>query len=63
MAQSIIDGSARLLFSVAEVAVMFGLSTKSVRRLLDRGHLKSSGALRHKMITKASIEAFLAACT
>ena len=56
-----IADSARLFFSVAEVAVMFGVSTKSVRRLLERGLLKSSNALRHKLSSRASVDAFIAA--
>ena len=55
-----VNGSTRMFHSVVEVAVMFGISTKSVYRLLDRGLLKSSSALRHKRISKASIDAFVA---
>jgi len=51
--------SARLFFSVGEVGGMFNVSTKTVYRLLDRGLLKSSSALRHKRISKASIEEFM----
>jgi len=56
-----INGSERELFSVSEVSKMFSISNKSVYRLLARGLLKSSSALRHKRISRASIEAFLAA--
>jgi excisionase family DNA binding protein len=57
------NGSTRILFSVGEVAEMFGISNKSVYRLLDRGLLKSSSALQHKRISKASIDAFIAKTT
>jgi excisionase family DNA binding protein len=59
MAPKLLDGSARSFYSVSEVAEMFGISRKSVYRLLDRGLLQSSSALRHKMITKRSVEQFL----
>ena len=48
-------------FSTSEVAVKFGISPKSVYRLLDRGLLESSSALRTKLIPRASIEKFIAA--
>ena len=57
------NGSERMFYSVSEVAVMFNISSKSVYRLLDRGLLKSSNALRHKRISRASIEEFVAATT
>jgi predicted DNA-binding transcriptional regulator AlpA len=41
-------------------AQLFGLSKKTVYRLLDRGLLKSSNAVRHKMILKASVDEFVA---
>lgn len=51
----------RLLFSVRETAHMIGgISEKSVYRLIQRGLLKCSPALRHKMITADSIKAFVA---
>jgi len=53
------NGSARCFYSVAEVSQMFGISQKSVYRLLERGLLKSSSALRHKMISEASIQEFV----
>jgi hypothetical protein len=52
-------GQETLLFPVSRVADMFSISQKSVYRLLQRGLLESSSALRHKMITRASIEKFL----
>jgi excisionase family DNA binding protein len=54
------NGSARVFYTVSEVAETFGISRKSVYRLLDRGLLQSSSALRHKMITKRSVEKFVA---
>jgi len=60
MEKSIV-GSAKVFYTVAEVAVQFGISTKSVYRLLERGLLKSSSALRRKMIPRASVETFIAA--
>lgn len=52
-------GQETLLFPVSKVAEMFNVSKKSVHRLLNRGLLQSSNALRHKMITRASIEKFM----
>jgi len=52
------NGSGRVFYTVPEVSVMFGISQKSVYRLLDRGLLKSSSALRHKRIPQSSIDAF-----
>jgi predicted DNA-binding transcriptional regulator AlpA len=53
------NGSARVFYTVSEVSEMFGISRKSVYRLLYRGILKSSTALRHKMISRSSVEGFL----
>jgi hypothetical protein len=50
----------KLFYSIAEVAVSFGISKKSVYRLLERGFLLSSPALRRKMIPRGSIEKFVA---
>jgi len=46
----------RLFYTVPEVSEMLAVCEKSVYRLLARGLLKSSSALRHKRISKASIE-------
>lgn len=51
--------SHRAFYTVKEVSVLFNISTKSVYRLLARGHLKASSALRHKRISKASIDQFI----
>lgn len=53
--------SSRTFLSVEEVSESFGVSRKSVYRLLDRGLLKSSNALRHKLILKSSVDEFVAA--
>jgi len=66
MDKMVLNGSeqvGRLFYSAAEVGAMFGVSTKTVYRLLDRGLLKSSSALRHKRISKASIDEFMAKTT
>ena len=55
-----IEPSKRIFLSVEEVAQLFGLSKKTVYRLLDRGLLRSSNAVRHKMILKASVDEFVA---
>jgi len=49
----------RLAFSVEESAKLLGISEKSVRRLIDRGLLRASRALRHLLISKKEIERFL----
>jgi hypothetical protein len=48
----------KLLFTIKQTAYMLSVSEKSVRRFLERGLLKSSPALRTKLITRESIEAF-----
>jgi hypothetical protein len=48
----------KLLYTIKETAAMLSVSEKSVRRLLERGLLKSSAALRIKLISRESIEAF-----
>ena len=50
----------RIFVSVGEVSESFGVSPKSVYRLLERGLLKSSSALRHKLILKSSVDEFVA---
>lgn len=51
--------SEKEFYSVSEVAVKFGISEKSVYRLLDRRLLRASPALRKKMIPRASVEQFV----
>jgi hypothetical protein len=49
----------RLAFSMKETADILGVSSISVWRLLKRGLLKSSNALRRKIISRVEIERFL----
>ena len=49
----------RLAFSVKETAEMLGISQPTAYRLLDRGLLKSSLALRRKLVSRSEIERFL----
>jgi excisionase family DNA binding protein len=49
----------RIAFSVKEAAALLGISEKSVRRLIARGILRSSRALRHLLIPKKELERFL----
>jgi len=53
----------RLFYTVPEVSEMLAVCDKSVYRLLARGLLKSSNALRHKRISKASLDEFIATST
>jgi hypothetical protein len=50
----------RLAYTMKETAEILGCSYITVHRLLQRGLLKSSSALRCKIISKAEIERFLA---
>jgi hypothetical protein len=50
--------SGRLLYSVKDTAFLLSISQKSVRRLIERGLLKTNPALRIRLITRESIEAF-----
>ena len=49
----------RLAYTMKETANMLGVSYITVHRLLKRGLLRSSTALRHKLIPKAEIDRFL----
>jgi excisionase family DNA binding protein len=49
----------RMAYSVKETAVLLGVSYMTVHRLLKRGLLHSSSALRHKLIPASEIERFL----
>ncbi|MGZ5529248.1 MAG: helix-turn-helix domain-containing protein [Limisphaerales bacterium] len=42
-----------------ETAEVLGVSYITVHRLLQRGLLRSSGAVRHKIIARTEIERFL----
>ena len=49
----------RLAYTIRETAEILGISYISVHRLVKRGLLKNSKALRHKIIPAAEIERFL----
>ena len=46
------------MFTVHEAASMLSMSEKTVYRLIKRGDLRASPAIRTKLITAASIELF-----
>ena len=54
---------ARLFYDLKEVAEMFHVDQKTVRRWIDRGLLARSKALRHIRIPKASLDAFVKSTT
>ncbi len=49
----------KLAYTVAETAWILGISTRSVHRLLKRGLLRASKALRKLIIPQTEIEKFL----
>ena len=49
----------RLAFTMRETAGILGVSYITVHRLLKRGKLRASDALRNKVIPKTEIERFL----
>ena len=49
----------RLAYSVQETARMLGVCDKSIRRLILRGLIRPSRALRHILIPKDELERFL----
>ena len=51
----------RLAYTMQETAEILGVSYITVHRLLKRGLLRSSSALRHKVIPHSEIERFLKA--
>jgi DNA-directed RNA polymerase specialized sigma24 family protein len=53
----------RLCYTVKQAAFALNISEKSVRRLLERGILKSSYALRKKLIPRKYLEEFFNATT
>jgi hypothetical protein len=53
----------KLLYSIEETAYILSVSTKTVRRFLQRGLLKSSYAIRTKLITRESILTFIKTTT
>jgi len=54
------NGLERMVYSVSEVAAMLDFSEKTIRRLIDKGDLKSYNATRHIRITKASLDEHIA---
>lgn len=51
--------SAQLQYNIADTARLLGVSVKTVRRLLKKRLLRANPALRHKMIYRESILAFI----
>jgi len=49
----------KLAYSPAEAAEVLGVCQDTVYRLLRRGKLRASNALRHKLIPRTEIERFL----
>ena len=49
----------RLAYTMEETAKILGVSYITIHRLLKRGKLRSSTALRHKLIPVTEIERFL----
>lgn len=49
----------RLAYSVQEAACMLGVCDKSVRRLILRGLIRPSRALRHILIPREELDRFL----
>ncbi len=49
----------RLAYSVQEAAQMLGVCDKSVRRLILRGLIRPSRALRHILIPRDKLDRFL----
>ena len=49
----------RVAYSVQETARMLGVCDKSIRRLILRGLIRPSRALRHILIPKDEIDRFL----
>jgi len=59
------DGSLTdVFYTVKEVMEILKLkSEKTVYRLIQRGHLKCCSAIRHKLISRESLETFVKATT
>ena len=60
-AAPLVQTPAPLAYTVEEAAAALNVSTKTIRRLLARGILTASKALRKKLIPRAQIEGFLKA--
>lgn len=52
-------GSEQLFYTVSEVCKMLKVDRKTVYRLIDRGLLKVSSAIRHKRIYAESLAEFI----
>jgi predicted transcriptional regulator len=52
-------GNPRMGYSIAETAYILGISQRSVHRLLKRGLLRASKALRKVIIPQTEIAKFL----
>jgi len=61
--KSAIKETHRLAYSLKETADLLGVSYATVHRLLRRGLLRSSLAIRTKLISRKEIERFLAETT
>jgi excisionase family DNA binding protein len=53
------SGLPRLAYTMRETAEILGVSYMTIHRWLKRGLLRSSSALRHKLIPASEIERFL----
>jgi excisionase family DNA binding protein len=53
----------KLVYTVQEAAIALGVSTKTIRRFLQRGVLTSSSVCRRKLIPRRQVEAMLKATT
>jgi excisionase family DNA binding protein len=49
----------RLAYTLQETAAILGVSSVTIHRLIKRGALRSSSALRHKLIPATEIQRFL----
>ena len=49
----------KLAYSPEEAAILIGTCRDTIYRLIKRGLLRSSSALRHKVIPRGEIERFL----
>jgi len=56
---SVPNGSGRCFYTVSEVCKMLQVERKTVYRLIDRGLLKTSKAIRHKRISARSWDEFI----
>jgi excisionase family DNA binding protein len=59
MQQAIVSKGSGQFYTVPEVCQMLKVDRKTVYRLIDRGLLKCSSAIRHKRIHSASLEQFI----